>query len=335
MREYAKISPRLWIGNTGKLLRGNLEAQVLASYLLSSPHSNYIGLYYLPIAYICADLGISEEGAMKGLQRLSEVSFMGYDRFSEVVFVYEMATIQIGDSLSPTDNQVKGIQSTYDNLPKNVFLPEFFDRYAECYHLKNRRGYEGASEILGSREIETEMEMETEKEIKPPISPKNRSKKDSGIEFSADFEVFWKHYPRKVKKGSAYKAWVKQRPSLDECLKTLEWQKRSEDWTKESGAYVPHPTSWINSQRWLDEPVAFKKGGGYTDYSLFEKERITDPNEPVDKDGYPRPTEQCPVSSGWVLHDLEKTWGYRMEPLPGQMKGTWIDEPRRRKQVAI
>ena len=107
-----------------------------------------------------------------------------------------------------------------------------------------------------------------------------------------------------------------------------------ENWHRAKGSkFVDWSRAWYT---WVGKKIEFDGGSSKAiDYALFEKERITDPNEPVDKDGYPRPTEQCPVSSGWVLHDLEKTWGYRMEPLPGQVKGTWIDEPRRRKQVAI
>jgi len=40
MRDYAKVSPRFWIGNTGKQLRSDPDAQVVALYLMSNPHAN-------------------------------------------------------------------------------------------------------------------------------------------------------------------------------------------------------------------------------------------------------------------------------------------------------
>lgn len=50
MRDYAKVSPRFWLGETGRELRkAGAEAQVVAFYLMTSPHANMLGLYYLPV----------------------------------------------------------------------------------------------------------------------------------------------------------------------------------------------------------------------------------------------------------------------------------------------
>ena len=70
---------------------------------------------------------------------------------------------------------------------------------------------------------------------------------------SDDFEVFWKLYPRKVKKGEALKSWLKKNPDIEECKKALVWQKTQDEWVKDNGAYIPHPTTWINQERWKDE----------------------------------------------------------------------------------
>lgn len=76
----------------------------------------------------------------------------------------------------------------------------------------------------------------------------------------AEFEQFWTSYPRRVGKGNALKAWLKLKPPLDACLKTLAWQKRSEDWTKDGAKFVPHPTTWLNRAGWLDEDPNGHKG---------------------------------------------------------------------------
>ena len=55
-------------------------------------------------------------------------------------------------------------------------------------------------------------------------------------------------------KGAAAKAWEKAQPPLDDCLKTLAWQTRSEGWTKDNGQFIPHPATWLNQSRWTDEP---------------------------------------------------------------------------------
>ena len=135
MREYGKVSPQLWIGDTGKKLRGCVEAQVVAAYLLSNPHANMIGLYYLPKMFICHETGLPIEGASKGLARCIEAGFCGYDEDAEVVWVPEMAKFQIGDALKAGDNQCKAIQKAVDNIAETRIRIEFAAKYAEAFHL--------------------------------------------------------------------------------------------------------------------------------------------------------------------------------------------------------
>lgn len=71
------------------------------------------------------------------------------------------------------------------------------------------------------------------------------------------FARFWAAYPRRVAKKDARKAWAKLRPSpsmVDRMIATLEWQAAQPAWTKDHGAYIPYPASWLNAERWTDEP---------------------------------------------------------------------------------
>lgn len=72
-----------------------------------------------------------------------------------------------------------------------------------------------------------------------------------------DFDLFWQAYPRKVGKKKARIAWTKARPdteTVQKMLDALAWQVNQPQWTKDGGAYVPHPTTWLNEERWDDEP---------------------------------------------------------------------------------
>jgi uncharacterized protein YdaU (DUF1376 family) len=73
-------------------------------------------------------------------------------------------------------------------------------------------------------------------------------------EYSDEFEEFWKSYPSKTGKGAAYKSWKKERPVLAEVIKALEWQKVSEQWTKDKGQYIPMPATYLNQRRFEDAP---------------------------------------------------------------------------------
>lgn len=71
-----------------------------------------------------------------------------------------------------------------------------------------------------------------------------------------EFDVFWKHYPRKIAKGDARKAWrqtERLRPELRIILLAIAKAKETEQWRKESGQFVPYPATWLRGERWDDE----------------------------------------------------------------------------------
>ena len=84
---------------------------------------------------------------------------------------------------------------------------------------------------------------------------KSKSKSRVRVEVDDGFDLFWNTYPRKVGKGKAEEAWIKNKPNVEDVLKTLSWQKQSKQWFKENGAFIPNPSTYINQKRWLDEPT--------------------------------------------------------------------------------
>ena len=70
------------------------------------------------------------------------------------------------------------------------------------------------------------------------------------------FDIFWKSYPKKVNKAYAKRVFVKLNPSrqlFEKMLSAIEEQKNSIDWKKENGQFIPHPSTWLNGERWADE----------------------------------------------------------------------------------
>lgn len=137
MREYGSVSPHFWIGKTGKKLRGNMEAQLLALYLMTCPHANMIGVFHCPVMYMAHETGIPLEGASKALQCLIDEGFCMYDEDSETVFVIRMAAHQVGDTLKPGDKRVLGVQKEVAKVAVPLLRDAFLSEYAEAYGLKN------------------------------------------------------------------------------------------------------------------------------------------------------------------------------------------------------
>jgi 5-methylcytosine-specific restriction endonuclease McrA len=101
------------------------------------------------------------------------------------------------------------------------------------------------------------------------ISHKSELNKENTVASAkpVEFEIFWKEYPRKIGKKKAIKAWTaaKDKPALADILKSVQVAKLTEQWKKDSGKYIPHPSTWLNEGRWDDEV----KGGTVIDWDKF------------------------------------------------------------------
>lgn len=142
MRDFVKLSPTFWTGRTGRALReAHPSAQLLALYLISSPHVNYIGIYRLPLTYIAADLGWTIEHVHDIFENVKWSGFAEYDRVSEIVWITEAAKWQIGDELKTGDKRIGAVQREFESLPTDcLYLDDFFTKYADAYKLKARKG---------------------------------------------------------------------------------------------------------------------------------------------------------------------------------------------------
>jgi len=99
---------------------------------------------------------------------------------------------------------------------------------------------------------EQEQEQEQDKEQEQEHE-KTRAREDP------QFDQFWKAYPRKEDKQAARKAWNRIRPGPEKVaamMAALEKQKRSDQWTRDGGQFIPYACKWLNHERWKDESTA-------------------------------------------------------------------------------
>ena len=91
------------------------------------------------------------------------------------------------------------------------------------------------------------------------------------------FDQFWKSYPRKVGKPAALKAFKRLNVDavlLTTILKAIDAQKRTEQWSRDGGQYIPHPTTWLNQERWNDELPEKKPDEPYDSYAASPLKRL-------------------------------------------------------------
>jgi len=73
MREYGQIQCSFW---SDPDIQGiSSEAKLIATYLLTGPHSNGLGCYRIPFGYLQADLGMTTQTISKGFDELFAIGF--------------------------------------------------------------------------------------------------------------------------------------------------------------------------------------------------------------------------------------------------------------------
>lgn len=115
--------------------------------------------------------------------------------------------------------------------------------------------------------IDFESALRSEQQSSPSLGPKeapcngrgrsngNGHSKSKGKR-AREFELFWEAYPRKVGKGRARKWWDCHKPDdalVDVMMCAIAQQKNCAPWLKDGGQFIPHPTTWLNREGWLDE----------------------------------------------------------------------------------
>jgi hypothetical protein len=76
----------------------------------------------------------------------------------------------------------------------------------------------------------------------------------------SDFEQFWESYPRKIGKRTAQTAWQRaiKRTDPERILAGVtNWLPT---WSRGDPKFIPHPTTWLNRDGWLDQPPPATSG---------------------------------------------------------------------------
>lgn len=80
--------------------------------------------------------------------------------------------------------------------------------------------------------------------------PKLSKVKLSKVKTNTLFETFWNEYPNKVAKKKTLSSWEVILPNqelFDKIINAVKAHKESERWSK---GIIPHPTTWLNQERW-------------------------------------------------------------------------------------
>ena len=158
-------------------------------------------------------------------------------------------------------NKLKLLQNIgfLDIKTTNKFSIVTICNYEHYQNIKTRNG-----QHLGQREDNKRtargQQEDTPKEL--IIHDNTLIKKDELKGWIQSFTVFYSAYPKHTGKKKALEVWLKLKPSeelLQTILKGIEVQKRSNQWQKNNGEFIPYPATWLNGRRWEDEACDIKQ----------------------------------------------------------------------------
>lgn len=254
MRDYGKVYSSFWTSDDTRNLSD--DGKLLALYLLTSNHTNIIGCFRLPDAYVSEDLGWATERVSKGFDELFRNGFATRHERSRWLVIHKF--LRWNQIENP--NQAKAARKAAESLPESsgvigelaVALKEFC-RFSEGW-IANPS--ERVTQTVSKPETQQKQKQEQKQQQEQKADP--RAPRSVGPEF----EVFWQAYPRKVAKAEAEKAWLKlnpDQPLCSEIMAGLSVACRSAGWNKDAGQYVPHASTWLNGKRWTDKPESSGK----------------------------------------------------------------------------
>ena len=265
MATYRQVKLAFW---TDHLISDNFSAEdkYFFLYLLTNLHTNLCGCYEVSKTQVAKEMGYSEETINSLIDRFeNKYNLIRYDKKTCELLILNWSKHNWTESPKFRKLVEKEIESIKDKEFKEYLTGIFNGEDAEIYPISTSDTVSevpdtsllvsvsnttvNSSNSINSINIE---EVNTDKGVKKRVRKK--------YEDTPEFEAFWNAYPKQKAKTEAREAFAKVDVPLQTLLDALEIQKRSHDWTKDGGQYIPYPAKWLNKRRWEDSMDANAQG---------------------------------------------------------------------------
>lgn len=260
MGRKTQIDKFIW--NDEKFRALDDDCKLLFFFLITHPHTTSIGTLRNTIPGIASEIGWTVRKLRTCVERLSGRMNLVVDESSNLFVIVNF--LKHNPPISP--NVLRSWEAEVAFIPEGELkykilnhVREFAETLTEGFREALPEVFRNACPDFGS--LSGRM-MESSIYIKELDSSKKSKKKNQELDketlarLEKDFNVFWSEYPRKVGKKKAREAFFKIKPGQAKfrtIMSALQVHKTTADWTKDGGKWIPHPTTWINGERWEDE----------------------------------------------------------------------------------
>lgn len=257
MAIYRQVKLSFW---TDHLVSDNFSAEdkYFFLYLLTNLHTNLCGCYEVSKNQVAKEMGYSEETISTIIERFeNKYNLIRYDKETYELLILNWSKHNWTESPKFRKLVKKEIESIKDKEFRKYLTGIFDGKDSEIYPISTSDTVSENSDTLVSIcSVNKNNSCKDNSLVEPsnledkPVKETKRGRKK--YEDTEDFKRFWDAYPKQKGKTEAREAFAKVDVPIDVLLSALETQKRSRDWIKEGGQYIPYPAKWLNKRRWED-----------------------------------------------------------------------------------
>lgn len=276
-RNHGRVAVTIWQDKDFIALPGSAQRMYL--FLVSQPNVSHLGVLPLTVrrwASTALDCGVDE--VLSDLETLHAAGFVVVDDEHEEVLI---RTLLRNDGVYKQPNVMRSaiasLKQVSSHRIKKVLgrevakvdlqdveeakrppLQALIDELAELLP----KGSDNPTPTPPGTPREAQAEPPTHTRARPlPLSPTPSPKTPPVAALPDRFDEFWSTYPRRIGRGQAVKAWktATKKAEPDAILTAAASFAAASQSTELK--FIPHPSTWLNGERWADEPPTLRAVG--------------------------------------------------------------------------
>lgn len=251
MAVFRQVKMSFW---TDPLVSDNFSAEdkYFFLYLLTNLHTNLCGCYEVSKTQVAKEMGYSEETINSLIDRFeNKYNLIRYEKKTYELLILNWSKHNWTESPKFRKLVEKEIESIKDKEFKKYLTGIFNGEDAEIYPISTS---DTVSEVPDTSLLVSVTDTVSVNDNSSSIDTKKRVRKKN--EDTEEFKAFWDAYPRHANKPGARTEFAKADVPLETLLDSIEQWKKTDQWSKDDGQYIPYPAKWLKERRWEDTPVA-------------------------------------------------------------------------------
>lgn len=240
------IKREIGFGIVDPQVRALKNGYATAVYEVLAAHANPEGVSWPPLTTICDLVGWSKPTVIKAIKALTDAGLVTVEQQRHHGMI-------VGNRYTlPLRNRTK---STTFTQPQSIKTEQVNDVYSGGKGDLPRQSTT-LTQMVNDVDLGGKRRLHKQDVVKQ--DSKKQEVNDSSSTIEQRFDLFWQAYPRRTGKQAALKIWQRIGPDDELTARMIEAvgvQKKSRDWQKDGGQYIPYPATWLNQGRWDDDPI--------------------------------------------------------------------------------